>query len=222
MTRSHPPALFPLAGPALGVIWGPLSGELSGDTISFSPSWMVAGSRRRGYDRRRMFEAKTIAGAVPLSRACLQSESGDPCVRVCIVTTSYPRYPDDVSETTTGAPIRHLVAQEGMEVTVLAPGDAGAAAREQSVIWGHRQSSNISLERTGLSHEVRDPHVSLYVWNHVFSIVPRSSPAGDADCWRRWRHERAGLAALREWEGQRRGEGEARQRDMQGVHPCRR
>jgi len=53
-------------------------------------------------------------------------------VRVCIVTTSYPRYPDDVSETTTGAPIRHLVAQERMEVTVLAPGDAGAAAREQS------------------------------------------------------------------------------------------
>jgi glycosyltransferase involved in cell wall biosynthesis len=37
-----------------------------------------------------------------------------------------------VSETTAGAPIRHLVAQEGMEVTVLAPGDAGAAAREQS------------------------------------------------------------------------------------------
>ena len=53
-------------------------------------------------------------------------------MRVCIVTTSYPRYPGDVSETTTGAPIRHLVAQERMEVTVLAPADAGAPAREQS------------------------------------------------------------------------------------------
>jgi len=79
-----------------------------------------------------MFANKTIAGVVPLSRACLQSESGDPCVRVCIVTTSYPRFPGDVSETTTGAPVRHLVALGKMDVTVLAPADAGAPAREQS------------------------------------------------------------------------------------------
>lgn len=53
-------------------------------------------------------------------------------MRVCIVTTSYPRYPGDVSETTAGAPVRHLIALGKMDVTVLAPADAGAPAREQS------------------------------------------------------------------------------------------
>jgi glycosyltransferase involved in cell wall biosynthesis len=67
-----------------------------------------------------------------LSRAYLQSESGDSCVRVCIVTTSYPRFPGDVSETATGAPVRHLVALGKMDVTVLAPADAGAPTRQQS------------------------------------------------------------------------------------------
>ena len=53
-------------------------------------------------------------------------------MRVCVVTTSYPRYPGDVSETTSGAIVRHLVARAGVEVTVLAPGDAGAPPREES------------------------------------------------------------------------------------------
>ena len=53
-------------------------------------------------------------------------------MRVCVVTTSYPRFPGDVSETTTGAPVRHLVALGKMDVTVLAPADAGAPARQQS------------------------------------------------------------------------------------------
>ena len=53
-------------------------------------------------------------------------------MRVCVVTTSYPRFPGDVSETTTGAPVRHLVALGKMDVTVLAPADAGTPARQQS------------------------------------------------------------------------------------------
>jgi glycosyltransferase involved in cell wall biosynthesis len=53
-------------------------------------------------------------------------------MRVCVVTTSYPRYPGDVSETTSGAIVRHLVARTGVEVTVLAPGEAGAPPRGES------------------------------------------------------------------------------------------
>lgn len=53
-------------------------------------------------------------------------------MRVCVVTTSYPRWPGDVAETTAGAPVRRLVEDAGLEVTVLAPGASGAAECERS------------------------------------------------------------------------------------------
>ena len=52
-------------------------------------------------------------------------------MRVCLVTTSYPRWGGDAADTFLGALARHLAGARGLDVTVLAPGSPDAPARER-------------------------------------------------------------------------------------------
>ena len=53
-------------------------------------------------------------------------------LRILVVTTSYPRWPGDPSDTVIGGLVAHLTARPGVEVTVLAPGHPRAPALERA------------------------------------------------------------------------------------------
>ena len=51
-------------------------------------------------------------------------------MRVCMATTSYPRFRGDWAGAFVADLAMHLAADEGMEITIIAPGDAGAPSRQ--------------------------------------------------------------------------------------------
>lgn len=53
-------------------------------------------------------------------------------LRVCVVTTSYPRWPGDLAGTAMAGLTSHLASEQKMEMTILAPAHVGALSRESA------------------------------------------------------------------------------------------
>ncbi|MCD4700153.1 MAG: glycosyltransferase [Phycisphaerae bacterium] len=78
---------------------------------------------------KQQAEQKQEPGSERQPVAAPLSESERP-LRVCVVTTSYPRWPEDPAGTVLTGLTAHLASEQNVEMTILAPSHVGVSSRE--------------------------------------------------------------------------------------------